>query len=86
MNPNNNNIYDGLEYTTKQINSSFKMKVFGKTKDGQKINTLVGVSGLVKLVGTDLANSFVDRAFNTVDDDKCICRLRRGIKITFYNH
>jgi hypothetical protein len=85
MSPNNN-IYDGLEYTTKQINSSFKMWVYGKTKDGQRIDTLVGVSGLIKLVGIDLANTFVDRAFNAVDDDKCICKLRRGIKITFYNH
>lgn len=81
-----NNIYDGLEYTTKQINSSFKMWVYGKTKDGKRIDKLVGVSGLIELCGIEIANSFVDRAFNTVDDDKCVCKLRRGIKITFYNH
>jgi len=49
-----------------------------------KINTLVGVSGLLKLVDDiDLANRLLDRAFNCMDD-VCICKLRRGIKISFY--
>lgn len=48
MNPAD--IYKGLEYTTKEINRTFKIKVNGMF-NGKKINTLVGVSGLIKLVG-----------------------------------
>ena len=43
-------IYNGLEYTTKEINRTFKIKVNGLF-NGKKINTLAGVSGLIKLVG-----------------------------------
>jgi hypothetical protein len=82
-----NSIYNGLWYSTKQINSSFKIWVYGRLENGYKLDTLVGVSGLINLIGIDLTNKFVDRAFNdTVDADKCICKLRRGIKITFYNY
>ena len=38
-------IYNGLEYTTKEINRTFKIKVNGLF-NGKKINTLVGVYGL----------------------------------------
>lgn len=48
-------IYNGLEYTTKEINRTFKIKVNGLF-NGKKINTLVGVSGLIKLVGVEMAN------------------------------
>ena len=52
MNPAD--IYKGLEYTTKEINRTFKIKVNGMF-NGKKINTLVGVSGLIKLVGVEMA-------------------------------
>lgn len=72
-----------LNYTTRQINKNYKIKVSG-VLEGVKINTLVGVSGLLKLVDDiDLANRLLDRAFNCMDD-VCICKLRRGIKISFY--
>lgn len=45
-------IYNGLEYTTKEINRTFKIKVNGLF-NGKKINTLVGVFGLIKLVGVE---------------------------------
>ena len=45
-------IYNGLEYTTREINRTFKIKVNGLF-NGKKINTLVGVSGLIKLVGVE---------------------------------
>lgn len=52
--------------------------------EGEKINTLVGVSGLVKLVNDiELTNRLLDRAFASLED-KCVCKLRRGIKISFY--
>lgn len=72
-----------LKYTTRQINGNYKIKVSGLF-DGQKINTLVGVSGLIKVVGDiNLTNRLLDRAFNDMSD-VCVCKLRRGVKISFY--
>jgi hypothetical protein len=56
--------------------------VFG-IHNGKKINTLVGVSGMLKLIGAELANKFLSRAERSMDDS-CVCKLRRGIKVTFY--
>lgn len=74
----------GTIYTTSEINRNFKIKVFG-WYEGRKINTLVGVSGLIRLIGLEMANKQIKRAFSSMDD-KCVCKLRRGIKITFYVH
>ena len=72
-----------LNYTTREINRNFKIKVSG-IYEGQKISTLVGVSGLLKIVNDiDLTNRLLDRAFNS-GSDKEICKLRRGIKVSFY--
>lgn len=72
-----------LNYTTREINRNFKVKISG-LYDGQKVNTLVGVRGLVRMVGDiELTNRLLDRAFNSADD-KCVCKLRRGLKISFY--
>lgn len=68
-------IYNGLEYTTKEINRTFKIKVNGLF-NGKKINTLVGVSGLIKLVGVEMANKLLRRAFRCVKDAEH-CKLRR---------
>lgn len=78
-------IYNGLEYTTKEINLNFKIKVNGVNFEGKKLNIAVGVSGLINLVGIEQANKLISRAFSCLDD-KCICKLRRGLKITFYQH
>lgn len=75
-------IYNGLEYTTREINRTFKIKVNGLF-NGKKINTLVGVKGLIELIGVEIANKMLRRAFNGTDD-KTVCKLRRGIKISFY--
>lgn len=70
-------------YTTKQINSNWKIKVAG-IYEGQKVNTLVGVAGFLRMVGDDaLAERLLDRAFDRMDD-VVVCKLRRGIKISFY--
>ena len=79
------NIYDGLNYSTKEINKTFKIKVNGINFEGDKLNIAVGVSGLNNLVGVELANNLLDRAFDT-KGDKCVCKLRRGLKVTFYYH
>lgn len=72
-----------LKYTTREINGNYKIKVSG-LYDGKKINTLVGVSGLLRIVNDiDLTNRLLDRAFATLEDKVC-CKLRRGVRITFY--
>lgn len=72
-----------LNYTTREINRNFKVKVSG-IYNNSKINTLVGVSGLIRLVGDiALTNRLLDRAFSSTTD-VCVCKLRRGIKISFY--
>ena len=72
-----------LKYTTREINHNYKIKVSG-VYEGSKVNTLVGVSGLIKMVNDiELTNRLLDRAFATMDDKVC-CKLRRGIKISFY--
>lgn len=76
------NTYNGLRYTTREINRNYKIKVAGLV-DGSKVNTLVGVSGLIGMVGVEMANKLLDRAFRCMDD-KQVCKLRRGLKITFY--
>lgn len=81
--PGKQNEVKMLNYTTTQINGNFKIKVSGMY-EGRKINTLVGVAGLMKFVDdADLTNRLLDRAFASMED-KCVCKLRRGIKISFY--
>lgn len=69
-------------FSTREINMQFRIKVFGIV-DGKKINTLVGVSGLVRLIGLEMANKTLQRAF-AGKDDACVCRLRRGVNVTYY--
>ncbi len=71
-------------YTTTEINRNFRIEVAGIDGNGNRINTLVGVSGLIKLIGEDLFNKFVKRAFDCMLD-VCVCKLRRGLKVSFYN-
>lgn len=72
-----------LNYTSKEINSNYKIKVAG-IFEGKKINTLVGVAGLLRIVDDiELTNRLLDRAFNC-KDDVCYCKLRRGIRVSFY--
>lgn len=72
-----------LKYTTREINRNYKIKVSG-IYNGAKVNTLVGVTGLARMVNDiELTNRLLDRAFATMDD-KVVCKLRRGIKISFY--
>ena len=81
---NASSIYYGLNYSTKEINLNFRIKVAGIDENGKKINMLVGVSGLIKLIGIAFVDKFLAKAFKS-KDDKTICKLRRGIKISFYS-
>lgn len=68
-----------LNYTTREINRNFKIKVYGNG-----INKAVGVKGFIEIVeDIDLCNRLLDRAFRAMAD-KQVCKLRRGIKVTFY--
>ena len=73
-----------LNYSTQHINRNYLIKVAGIDNEGRKINTLVGVSGMLALIGCELANKFLNRAEKGMGDN-CVCKLRRGIKVTFYN-
>lgn len=78
------NIYQGYDYLTKVVNRDFRIKVFGRIDD-VKINTLVGVAGLIELVGVELANNLTARAFkHYYSRDVIHCKLRRGLLVSFY--
>ena len=72
-----------LIFTTSEINKNFRIKVFGYNNEGKKINTLMGVAGILALIGEELLNKFLRRAFSCMDD-VCVCKLRRGLKVSFY--
>lgn len=74
---------NSLTYSPKEINRNFRIKVAGVDANGNKINKLVGVSGAIALIGIELLNKFLTRAFNTAED-VCVCKLRRGLKFSFY--
>lgn len=70
-------------HTSKFINKNFRIKVSGIDNEGNRINKLVGVSGLLNLIGETLADKFVTRALKA-GLDKFKCCLRRGLRVTFY--
>lgn len=45
-----------LNYTTKSINKNFRIKVYGVDNNGNRINKLVGVAGIIALIGIELLN------------------------------
>ncbi len=74
---------NNLNYTTTEINNNFRIKVYGVDANGNRINKLVGVAGLIALIGIELLNKFMKRAFACMED-VCVCKLRRGLKVSFY--
>lgn len=75
---------NALNYTTTEINKNFRIKVHGLDETGKKVNTLMGVSGAMRLVDDiKVWNNLLNRAFNSMED-VCVCKLRRGVKISFY--
>lgn len=67
-------------HTSKFINKNFRIKVSGIDNEGNRINKLVGVSGLLNLIGETLADKFVTRALKA-GLDKVKCCLRRGFAL-----
>ena len=70
-------------YMTKFINQNFRIKVFGRDESGRKINTLMGVSGIIRLIGEELFYKFIQRALDCMND-VCVCKLRRGLQVSLY--
>ena len=70
-------------FDSKFINQNFRIKVFGKDENGKKINTLMGVSGIIRLIGEELFYKFVQRALDCMLD-VCVCKLRRGLQVSLY--
>lgn len=70
-------------YTSKFINQNFRIKVYGRLENGRRINTLLGVSGIIALIGERLFTKFITRALDSMQD-VCVCRLRRGLVISLY--
>ena len=68
---------------SKFVNRNFRIKVFGYDENGKKINTLMGVSGIIKLIGETLFFKFVQRALDCMRD-VCVCKLRRGLQVSLY--
>lgn len=71
-------------YPTAYINRNYLIKVNGVAPSGRKLNVLVGVSGAIALIGEELFFKFVGRAERDLDHDVTHCKLRRGIKFSFY--
>lgn len=71
------------QFSSKFINQNFLIKVFGYDENGKKINTLMGVSGIIKLIGETLFFKFVQRALDCMRD-VCVCKLRRGLQVSLY--
>lgn len=72
-----------LNYTKRFINQNFRLKVYGRDENGKRINKLVGVAGLIALIGIEFVNKFIARALSCMED-VCICKLRRGLKVSLY--
>lgn len=73
----------GQKFSSKFINQNFRIKVFGRTEDGKKINTLMGVSGIIAMIGEKLFYKFIQRALDCMQD-VCVCKLRRGLQVSLY--
>lgn len=74
---------ENQNFTTKFINQNFRIKVFGRDENGKKINTLMGVSGIIRMIGEELFYKFVQRALDCMKD-VCVCKLRRGLQVSLY--
>lgn len=73
-----------LRFSSKFINRNYRLKVSGIDSLGNRINKLVGVAGMIALIGVEMFNKLLDRATRCLED-VCICKLRRGLKISFYS-
>lgn len=74
---------EAKNYSTKFINENFRIKVYGRDERGRRINSLYGVSGIIRLIGEELFFKFIARALKCMQD-VCVCKLRRGLQVSLY--
>ena len=55
----------------------------GMQAEGNKVNRLYGVSGIIALIGETMFFKFLRRAWESMAD-KCVCKLRRGLQVSLY--
>lgn len=72
-----------MSFTTSWINENFRIKVYGRDENGKRINTLLGVSGIIRMIGVELFEKFLERAIRCMED-VCVCKLRRGLQVSLY--
>ncbi len=63
-----------MVHSSKTINRNFLIKASGINSEGKRINTLVGVSGLLALIDEELADKFVTRAIKASFNNDSCCR------------
>lgn len=73
-----------LALPSAEINRCWRLKVYGIDASGKRVNKLVGVAGLIALIGVEMLNKLLRRAMNCLLD-VCHCKLRRGLKVSFYS-
>ena len=57
-----------MKYTKSFINRNYRLKVYGMDANGNRINKLVGVAGLIALIGIEFVNKFIERAEKAMAD------------------
>jgi hypothetical protein len=67
-----------------EMSKNFKIKVYSSMDGGKTKNSLVGYSGLIDLVGSELAVKLMINAIDS-EEQEIVNKLRRGIKVTFYS-
>ncbi len=67
----------------KRVNRDFDIMVTGKNYL-EPVCKAVRYAGLKELIGESLTEKLVDKAYDS-SIDKPVFKLRRGLKITFYN-
>jgi hypothetical protein len=73
-----------MTLSTQEINANFKIKINGWNFDTEYKTTLVGVSGLIELLGEELADKLILKAWGK-GEDIVVCKLRRGLTVRFYS-
>lgn len=68
--------------TFNDINSNFRIKVYGYL-NGSFVNSLVGCSGLIDMIGIHHFDKFVRKAFES-SSDSVHFKMYRSIKVSFY--
>jgi hypothetical protein len=67
-----------------EVTQNFKIKVYSNNDQGKTINSLRGYSGMISLIGEELAHKFMICSLMS-DTEKQVYKLRRGLTITFYS-